>query len=264
MKHLLLIFLILLYTSIVLHAQILKGKITSQSGDPIQYSTIYIQELKQGTISNTKGDYEIPEVRISGSGEDPAYIIMRKTIGLAPYYLNNVSYYKAEVYLKGNLVINKIPKLFQKSMKFESSGNETSVTARSKAKSEEKLLKAGDSFLMESINEIEYTAPYKYFQRMMSYNSTFPARGNEISPMSYIQASFYQPILAEMAISPLAPNAFFHYNYKFLGATLQGNFTINKIQVIPKRKSQQLFEGTIYIIEDLWCLQSVDLTNENL
>ena len=49
-----------------------------------------------------------------------------------------------------------------------------------------------------------------------------------------------------------------------LGASLQGNFTINKIQVIPKRKSQQLFEGTIYIIEDLWCLQSVDLTNENL
>jgi hypothetical protein len=307
MKHFILISLTLLFTSSFLHAQILKGKIRSQSGDPIQYSTIYIQELKQGTTSNTKGDYEIrlptgkytviyqslgfqpvkvnitisdktsikdivlplqyyeiPEVRISGSGEDPAYIIMRKTIGLAPYYLNNVSYYKAEVYLKGNLVINKIPKLFQKSMKFESSGNETSVTARSKAKSEEKLLKAGDSFLMESINEIEYTAPDKYFQRMMSYNSTFPARGNEISPMSYIQASFYQPILAEMAISPLAPNAFSHYNYKFLGATLQGNFTINKIQAIPKRKSQQLFEGTIYIIEDLWCLQSVDLTNENL
>jgi hypothetical protein len=264
MKHFILISLTLLFTSSFLHAQILKGKIRSQSGDPIQYSTIYIQELKQGTTSNTKGDYEIPEVRISGSGEDPAYIIMRKTIGLAPYYLNNVSYYKAEVYLKGNLVINKIPKLFQKSMKFESSGNETSVTARSKAKSEEKLLKAGDSFLMESINEIEYTAPDKYFQRMMSYNSIFPARGNEISPMSYIQASFYQPILAEMAISPLAPNAFSHYNYKFLGATLQGNFTINKIQVIPKRKSQQLFEGTIYIIEDLWCLQSVDLTNENL
>jgi hypothetical protein len=99
---------------------------------------------------------------------------------------------------------------------------------------------------------------------MVSYNSTFPAQGNEISPMEFIQASFYQPVLADMAISPLAPNAFSHYNYKYLGASLQGNFTINKIQVIPKRKSQQLFEGTIYIIEDLWCLQSVDLTNENL
>ena len=57
---------------------------------------------------------------------------------------------------------------------------------------------------------------------------------------------------------------FHHYNFKYLGASLQGNFTINKIEVIPKRKSQQLFEGTIYIIEDLWCLHSVDLTNENI
>ncbi len=307
MKHLLLISLTLLSASSVSSAQILKGRITNQSGNPIEYATVYIQELRQGTTSNTKGDYEInlpagkytiiyqslgyqqvyvnlslagenvlkdvtlptqyyqiPEVRISASGEDPAYNIMRKAIGMAPYYLNNVSYYKAEVYLKGNLVINKIPKLLQKSMKIESSGNETSVSAGSKPKNEEKLLKAGDSFLMESINEIEFTAPDKYFQRMISYNSTFPAQGNEISPMSFIQASFYQPVIADIAISPLAPNAFSNYTYKYLGASSQGNFTINKIQVIPKRKSQQLFEGTIFIIEDLWCLQSVDLTNDNL
>jgi hypothetical protein len=307
MKHSLLLTLTLLFSNCFTHAQILKGRITTQTGEPVQYATVYIQELRQGTTSNTRGDYEIklpagkytviyqslgyqpvyaniilsdktlskdmslplqyyeiPEVRISASGEDPAYIIMRKAIGLAPYYLNNVSYYKAEVYLKGNLIINKIPKLLQKSMKIGSNGNETSVSAGSKTKREEKLLKAGDSFVMESINEIEFTAPDKYFQRMISYNSNFPAQGNEISPMQFIQASFYQPVLADMAISPLAPNAFSHYNFKYQGASLQGNFTIDKIQVIPKRKSQQLFEGTIYIIEDLWCLQSVDLTNENL
>jgi len=307
MKHFLLTSLIILLISYVLPAQILKGKITNQSGNPVQYSTVYIQELRQGTTSNTKGDYEIklpagkytvvyqslgfqpvnvnitlsdktitkdvilplqyyeiPEVRISASGEDPAYIIMRKVIGMAPYYLNNVSHYKADVYLKGNLVINKIPKLLQKSMKVGSDNHGTSVSAGSKPKSEEKLLKAGDSFLMESYNEIEFTAPDKYFQKMISYNSTFPAEGNEISPMSFIQASFYQPVLAKMAISPLAPNAFSHYSFKYLGASQQGEYTINKIQVIPKRKSQQLFDGIIYIIEDLWCLQSVDLTNENL
>jgi hypothetical protein len=307
MKSAFLATLLFLSISSILNAQTLKGRITNQSGDPVQYSTIYIQELKQGTTSNTKGDYEIklpagkytviyqslgyqpvnftitlsegttskdvvlplqyyeiPEVRISATGEDPAYRVMRKAIGMAPYYLNNISYYKAEVYLKGNLVINKIPRLLQKSMKIESSDNRTSVSAGSKPKSEDKVLKAGDSFLMESFNEIEFTAPDKYFQRMISYNSTFPAQGNEISPMDFIQASFYQPVLADMAISPLAPNAFSHYNFKYLGASMQGSFTINKIQVIPKRKSQQLFEGTIYIIEDLWCLQSVDLSNENL
>jgi hypothetical protein len=307
MKRFVLTFLVTLTISYASTAQILKGRITSQTGEPVQYATVYIEELRQGTTSNTKGDYEIrlpagkytvvyqsmgyqpvyenitlqgstisknvvlplqyyeiPEVRISATGEDPAYIIMRKVIGMAPYYLNNISYYKAEVYLKGNLIINRIPKLLQKSMKIESSGHGTEVSAGSKARTDEKQIKAGDSFLMESVNEIEFTAPDKYNQRMISLNSTFPSQGNEISPMSFIQASFYQPVLADMAISPLAPNAFSHYNFKYLGASLQGNFTINKIQVVPKRKSQQLFEGTIYIIEDLWCLQSVDLTNENL
>jgi hypothetical protein len=82
--------------------------------------------------------------------------------------------------------------------------------------------------------------------------------------MDFIRASFYQPIIGDMAISPLSPEALSHYKFKYLGSTSQGNFIINKIQVIPKRKSQQLFEGTIFIIEDLWCLHSIDLVNENI
>jgi hypothetical protein len=300
MNHAIRIFLLLFLTASVSRAQILKGKITNQAGYPIPYSTVYVQELKQGTTSNTKGDYEIkmpagkytiicqslgfepvlfnivltdktivkdvtlpvqyyqiPEVRITASGEDPAYGIMRKAIGLAPYYLNNISYYKANVYLKGNLVINKIPRLLKKSMKIE--GSKESGSSGSST-----TMKEGDVYLMESYNEIEFTAPDKYVQKVISFNSTFPEEGNEISPMEYISASFYQPVIADIAISPLSPAAFSHYSFKYLGATPQGNYTINKIQVIPKRKSQQLFEGTIYIIDDLWCLQSVDLTNENL
>jgi hypothetical protein len=307
MKHLIGVILILCSSFQTSNIQTIKGKITNQSGEPIQYATVYIEELRQGTTANTKGDYElklpagkytvvyqslgfqpvyanisisdktvskdvvlpvqyyqIPEVRITASGEDPAYIIMRKVIGLAPYYLNNINYYKAEVYLKGNLVIKKIPKLLQKSMKMEAHGNSGTISGGGKPDPDEKVIKEGDAFLMESFNEMEFTAPDKYKQRVISYNSTFPEQGNEISPMDFIQASFYQPVIADMAISPLSPAAFSHYNFKYLGASLQGNFTINKIQVIPKRKSQQLFEGTIYIIEDLWCLHSVDLTNENL
>jgi hypothetical protein len=301
------IFLLLIFTSTISQGQTIKGKITNQNGDPIQYATVYIQELKQGTTANTKGDYElrlppgkymvifqslgfepifsnititnkiitknivlpvqfyeIPEVRITATGEDPAYIIMRKVIGLAPYYLNNVSNYKAEVYLKGNLVINRIPKLLQKSMKMEARGNSATISGGGKQETQEKVIKEGDSFLMEQFSETEFTAPDKYNQKIISYNSTFPSEGNEISPMDFIQASFYQPVIGDMAISPLSPAAFSHYKFKYLGASLQGNYTINKIQVIPKRKSQQLFTGTIYVIEDLWCLHSVDLTNENL
>jgi hypothetical protein len=117
---------------------------------------------------------------------------------------------------------------------------------------------------MESVNEMEFNAPDKYIQRVLSYQSNFPEQGNEISPMNFVEASFYQPTLADMAISPLSPAAFSHYKFKYLGSSPQGNFTVNKIQVIPKRKSQQLFEGTLFVIEDLWCLHSVDLVNENI
>ncbi len=285
--------------SLALNAQVLKGRVTNQAGEAVQYATVYIQELRQGTTANIKGDYElrlapgkyqvtyqslgfgqvvteitiayqpvtrnvvlpvqyymIPEVRISATGEDPAYSIMRKAIGMAPYYLNNISYYKAEVYLKGNVLVNKIPGLLKMAMK--------------KAAKEEKkqggtpvIINEGDAYLMESFNEIEFTAPDKYNQKVISINSTFPASEENVSPMDFINASFYQPVIADMAISPLSPQAFSHYKFQYLGATSQGNYTINKIRVIPKIKSQQLFEGTIYIIENLWCIQSLDLTNDN-
>ncbi|HSL86977.1 MAG TPA: DUF5686 family protein, partial [Bacteroidales bacterium] len=301
MKPPLILFLLLTLLPLSSGAQVIKGKITDRSGEPVPYATVYIQELRLGTTANIQGDYElklpsgkyllicqslgyepvfadiildespvtrdfilpeqfyeIPEVRITASGENPAYSIMRKTIGMAPYYLNHVSSYKADVYVKGNLLINRIPRIMERAIKMEARSSSSGTTVSSNR------IKEGDSYFMESFNEIEYTAPDKYVQKVISVNSTFPDEGNEISPMDYIQASLYQPIIADVAISPLSPEAFSHYNYSYLGASPQGNYIINKIEVKPKRKSQQLFEGTIYIIEDLWCLHSVDLTNENI
>jgi len=299
-------FVFLIMLSPFASGQTLNGKITDISGQPVPYATVYIQELKYGTTSNTKGDYElklpmgnytvsyqslgfepvsesitiadaavtrnivlpeqiydIPEVRVSPSGEDPAMFIMRKVIGLAQYYLNFINYYKADVYLKGNLCIRNIPRLFERSVRMRSSENNVSVSSGRKSRDQQGRIKEGDTYLMESYNEIEFTAPDRYVQKVISFNSSFPEQGNEVSPMEYIQASFYQPVLADMAISPLSPQAFSHYNFRYRGASLQGDYTINKIEVIPKRKSQQLFKGTIYIVEDLWCLHSLDLVNEN-
>lgn len=292
--------LVYLISTVLCNAQVLKGTITDVNGDPIPYSTVYIQELKQGTTANSRGFYElklgpgrymvtfqslgyspvmqnititgsdinkdvslprqyyeIPEVRITATGEDPAFGIIRKAISMASYYLNNVSYYKADVYLKGNIVFNKIPKLLQKSMTISTSDRDSSTD-------EEKRIREGDAFMVESFNEIEFTAPDKYVQKVISINSTLPDQESNLSPMDFINASFYQPLVAGIAISPLSPQAFSYYRFKYQGATPQGNNIINKIQVIPRMKSQQLFEGTIYIIEDLWCIHSVDLTNENI
>src|SRR5512133_2437887 len=63
------------------NAQSIKGKITNQAGDPIQYSTVYIQELKQGTTANIKGDYEI---RLPAG----KYTVIYQSLGYEPIFTN--------------------------------------------------------------------------------------------------------------------------------------------------------------------------------
>lgn len=61
--------------------------------------------------------YNLPEIIVTASGEDPAYYIMRKAIGMSQYYQNQVSAYTATVYLKGTGVPVKIPALMRRQLK---------------------------------------------------------------------------------------------------------------------------------------------------
>src|SRR5665647_1010731 len=254
----LVILLAIMFPWMVCNAQVLHGRITDEAGMPMPGASVYVTGLRQGTTSNQDGFYditlpaqlfEIPAVRVSSSGKDPAFFIMRKAIGMAPFHLNQVKMYKAEVYIKGGGKIDKIPKILQRQMKVEA--NETPI-------------KEGQYYFMESVNVITFNAPDKYIHKVISSRSNMPVSESETSPMDYLQASFYQPVIAEMTISPLSPDAFSHYNFEFLGSTLQGDFVVDKIKVTPKRKSQQLFYGVMYIVEDIWAIQSLDLTNENM
>lgn len=273
-------------------AQVIRGTITDESGMPMAAASVYIAELRQGTTTNSSGFYEIalpagtytisyqflgytpvsavftltedditenvilseqlfeiPPVRVSATGKDPAYYIMRKAIGMAPFHLNRVKMYRAEVYIRGGGSIDKMPAVVRRRMKIEANDAE---------------FREGKYYFSESLNIITFTAPDKYVHRVVSSNSSMPVSEGPSSPMDYLEASFYQPVLAGIAISPLAPNAFSHYSFTFLGSTSQGNYVIDKIGVTPRRRSQQLFSGVIYIVEDLWAIHSLDLSNENL
>lgn len=288
----LIIILAAMIHSFTAHSQVLHGIVTDEAGTPMPGATIYVTELMQGTTTNNDGIYsislppgtftvsyqflgyvpvtreisigssdilsdislreqffEIPAVRVSASGKDPAYFIMRKAIGMAPFHLNQVKMYEAEVYIRGGGRVDKLPGLIKRRMKAEIN--------------EEQLVE-GKYYFTESVNKIKFNAPDKYVHTVISSRSNIKSGDEKVSPMDYIEASFYQPVLADVAVSPLAPNAFSHYVFRFLGSTSQGDYVIDKIGVIPRRKSQQLFEGVIYIVEDLWAIHSLDLSNENV
>jgi hypothetical protein len=268
-------------------AQGVKGIVSDEEGNSIPFATIYLKETTTGTTTNDLGEYEIQlpngqytivfqglgfqktevavnidnktvtnnitlkkqeyrikEVRVYSGGEDPAYPIMRKAISLAPYYQRQTEQYKAEVYLKGSLLMKKIPKLLQKMMDKDEEAPD---------------IKVGETYTMESMNEIEFKAPDNYNHTVISSRSTFPD-SNDQDVMGYITYSFYEPN-QDMAISPLAPNAFSHYKFVYEGFFYEGDVAVNKIKIVPKRKSQQTYSGYIYIVDNLWNIHSIDVTN---
>jgi hypothetical protein len=277
--------LLLFGVTLRMAAQGIRGEVQDINGEPVPYAAIFIKELTRGTTCNAIGQfalplpageyniffrslgytevnrnitvgedytelvihlppqtYMIPEVRISATGEDPAYWIMRKAIGLANYHLHEVSSYDAEIYIKGTAIIEEMPKAIARRIR----ANELEV-------------KEDETYMLESLNEVHFTAPDKYQMRVIASQNTLPGYTDNVNPMDYINASLYQQQI-EGVVSPLARNAFVYYRFSFEGTFMEGTRIVNKIKVTPKRKSQQLVEGYLYIVEDLWCLHSSDLS----
>ncbi len=278
--------LIFLFASIVTQAQSISGTITDERGAAVPYATVYIKELKLGTTANDYGGYsvqvqagtysivfqslgyetleeqvvvgakglyhnvtlntkpyQIAGVRVTPGSEDAAYGIMRRAIGMAPYYQNQIVSYNAEVYMKGSLKVKKLSWIVRKMTNAED------------------MPKVGVLYLKESLSDVKFTAPDKYDQTVKSMRSTFP-NDNGGDPMAFVNASFYQPKIGDI-ILPLAPYAFNHYNFRYEGFSMEGDVVVNKIKVIPKRKSKQLVSGFIYIADNFWNLHAVDLSVES-
>lgn len=281
-KNLFIIVFILFPSS--LFSQIIHGVVTSYEKKTIAFATIYIEELQTGTSANQQGRYEVhvkpgtytisfrsmgftPQteiitvtdnninldielniqsyiltgVTVRADAEDPAYSIMRKAIARAPGFINQAKSYTSEVYIKGSVVATKIPKIIQNKMIVNGESPEV-----------------GETYVNESINKISFEAPDNYVQEVISVNNSFPIGDDDVPVIEMISGSIYES-QDDLYISPFSPNAFSHYNYRYDGLLQDGAWFINKIRVLPKRKSKLLMDGYIYIVDDLWCLYSYDI-----
>ncbi|GAB4334695.1 MAG: DUF5686 and carboxypeptidase regulatory-like domain-containing protein [Flammeovirgaceae bacterium] len=184
--------------------------------------------------------YELKEVVVKAGNEDPAYPIMRKVIGAAPYYRRQVQQYDAKVYLKGSANLAKIPKMFRKKMEKEG-------------------LKEDEQFVNETYSELHFEQPNIYQEKVLATRSS--ESGNEQNPMQIVRGSIYDPDWNDL-ISPLSPNAFTHYAYTYEGSFTDRGREINKIKVTPRRKGQDLVSGYLFVAEDYWNIHSADLQTE--
>ncbi len=273
------------------------GKIIDSAGGPVPFASVYLKNTTKGTSANAEGEYqlklpagkqelifkaigfrqenrelemtatnqilnitlageayELKDVVIRGGGEDPAFEIIRRAIKKRKSYLREVKSFTADVYIKGLQKMLAAPKKFL--------GNDMAKLGVQMGLDSNFR---GIIYLSESESKLSFIQPDKIREEMISSKVSGSNRAFSFNRASDIKVNFYENmqdwggLSNRPFVSPIADNALFYYTYKLLGSTVENGRMINKIQVIPRRSSDPVFRGMIYILEDSWRIHSLNL-----
>ncbi|WP_083322027.1 DUF5686 and carboxypeptidase regulatory-like domain-containing protein [Hymenobacter lapidarius] len=191
--------------------------------------------------------YNLGEVLVKSTDRDPAYAIIQQAQQWRAYHRREVASYRARIYIKSLGRINDTP---EKIMGLFKLGPD---------------IKKGIFYLSESLSDFSFTQPNVVKERMISSRVSGDSRG-----LSFNRASagrnlgFYdnliKPGFSERGfVSPIASNAMLFYKYELVGSTPQGGATVHKIRVTPRRRTDPVFTGFIYIVDGSWRIHSVAL-----
>lgn len=169
--------------------------------------------------------------------------ILDKIFDSAALYSDVVKEYKGDLYLKGlfnvhhkNHIMKYLPQMFR-------------------------LEKGINHYIYESLSELHYTAPSIYDRKMRALISTFPNPKSEtFDIMEYMKFNIYSSsLMGDKILSPLNESARVHYKYEMDTISYFYGAPIYKIKVIPKYRSTQLLEGSIWISSWNWVVRAFDL-----
>ncbi len=275
----------------------LNGRVIDTFGNPVQFASIFEQGTSNGTSANSNGEYqlmlkpgkhniifkaigysqEIRELNLSSDqtinivlqtavyqlgdvvvkagAEDPAYAVIRNAIRKRKQHLAEPDQYTAEAYIKGMQKLLSAPKKFL-GRDIDDLGKQIGLDSN----------RAGILYLSESESKISFIQPDKIREEMISSRVSGSNHAFSFNRASDMRINFYQNLLDMEGlsnrpfVSPIADQALFYYHYKLAGTSIENGELINKIEIIPRRPSDPVFRGHIYIIEDSWRIHSAELS----
>ncbi|MBI3509455.1 MAG: carboxypeptidase-like regulatory domain-containing protein [Bacteroidetes bacterium] len=286
------IFIFLFFLPGNIFAFTLSGKLTDTKGEPLPYGAIYVKGTSKGTTSNDKGFYSLDldpgkytvifqvigynqkqfdvdlttankslDVQLSANsvtlkeavvtdGEDPAYAVIRNAIKKRKYYLEQVDAFSCDVYIKGLQRVTEHPDKIM-GMEVDVDGDIDSVS--------------GIVYLSESVSKFNFKRTDHIKEEMISSKVSGDNKAFSYNRASDMLFNFYENLieiedLSERGfVSPIAADAMLFYKYRMVGTIIENDSIINKIEVIPKRKTDPCFRGYIYIAENSWRIYETEL-----
>ena len=281
-------YILILLASILNHpllAQGIKGNVADEKGEPLPFTSIYIQKNGIGTTSNADGYYElklprgtyevsyqfmgytthVEEITVAGKGLTPKDIQLQpetftiKEVTIAEdaedpaYTIMRKAIAKAKYHLmqcdsyKARVYMKGTGKLDKIPGLFRLAMSDE----------DEKQADTSRVFTSESVSEISFERPQTFKEHVISIRTSGKDDPNA-NPNGYLNSSFYQPYV-QSCVSPLSPSAFRYYKFEYLGSFADRGYEINKIKVTPRSKGENVYEGEVYIREDFWNIHSLKL-----
>lgn len=287
-------FLICLLLTVNCFAQI-KGTVTDEEGKPVSSAIIYINNTYKNTTSNEKGNYvldlkkegkftlvfkhlgyktqkkiipitdfpfilditlEKEELTLSeiviNPKENPANKIIRNAIAYKKDNSEKTARFSADFYSKGIMKVKDLPKRIL-GKKIDVPDGMVDSTG------------SGIIYLSETISKIKFEKPNRLKETIIASKVSGKSNGFSYNTAEETPFDFYDNNvnLGINLISPLSNNAFNYYKFKVESTFFDENSQmINKIKVTPKRDSEPVFDGYIYIVEDSWAIYAVDLNTK--
>ena len=283
---------VLFNISVTSIAQI-KGVVTNEKGEVLPYVTVLIENSYNNTSTNEKGLYELntkntgkqsvifqylgfktkkvvvdvvafpfildvklsdenytlDEVNIS-SKEDPAKQIIRNAIAAKKTNSDKAVKYNADFYSRGIFRIKDAPKkiLGQDIGDFDGALDST---------------RTGILYLSETVSKLNFQKPDKLKETILASKVSGKDNGFSFNNAADVNFDFYENFLPFQinVISPINDNAFAYYKFKIEGSFFNDDKQqITKIKVIPRRDTEPVVEGYLYIVEDSWAIYAVDVS----
>lgn len=210
------------------------------------FSILVLLWIAVNTFANEKGFYsdktsflkktELPSVRQADS-------IMRLVIANASGYASAVSKYDAEIYIKGRTEILKQNFL----MRF--AHHLFPVNRKNK------------DMIFEMVTHSQFNAPNNYVHRFEAANgNSIPNSAKQEEVLAFLNLNVYSStVYDESIIMPVAGNAFKLYRFNLESVEDTMGLRIYKIRFLPKQWSQKLVCGDLYVIDQSWTIDKIDM-----
>lgn len=169
--------------------------------------------------------------------------IMHCVIWAASKHEKTLAKYEAEIYIKGRTEI------LQNNALIRLAHHILPVNRKNR------------DMLFEIASFSQYTAPniYKHEIKAITGNS-IPNQKKQQEALNFLNINLYSPTLyKEDLLTPISTNAFSYYAFDLDGSEQYDGYTVYKIRLTPKMESKNLISGFIYIRDEEWTVDKIDI-----